>query len=200
MKTMKKVNWFLPWNDEKEEKWLTDMSKKGWHLKSIRSPDNVAVSLTEVNKWSMGTGLGVLPTLLFPGFYHFEQNEPEDYIYRLDYFAKLSDLDNYQQLFEDAGWEFLGKKGVWFYFRQKTEEGNVQEIYSDNKSKIKKYRNNMVSIGIISAGLITGILIYGGAFYPKTGMTLTGIITLSFVYSLIRLQQRIHKLHKRLNM
>ena len=34
--TMKTNKWFWPWQDEKEETWLGEMSREGWHLRSVK--------------------------------------------------------------------------------------------------------------------------------------------------------------------
>ena len=72
MNTVRKFHWFWPWNDEKEEAWLREMSAQGWHFKTVESPST----------------------------YVFEQGEPIDFVYRLDYFTGHGDLANYQQLFD----------------------------------------------------------------------------------------------------
>ncbi len=40
MTTLKQFRWFWAWDDEKEEKWLRDMAKKGWHFTSVSLPGN----------------------------------------------------------------------------------------------------------------------------------------------------------------
>ena len=54
-KTIKKFKWFWAWQDEAEEEWLGEMSKKGYHLASAG----------------------------MPGIYEFDAGEPKDYVYRL---------------------------------------------------------------------------------------------------------------------
>ncbi len=120
-KIVKKFKWFWAWQDEKEEDWLREMSKNGYHLKR-------------------------------PGFFgsfEFDLGEPTDYIYRLDFNASSNkDLDNYLQLFEDAGWDYLGNLGGWQYFRIKAISGGRPEIYSDNELKIQKYQRLIASLTI----------------------------------------------------
>ena len=52
-----KFRWFWAWQDETEERWLGEMSGRGFHLKSV--------------------GL--------PGIYTFQVSEPRPYTYRMDY-------------------------------------------------------------------------------------------------------------------
>ncbi|MEM7118083.1 MAG: DUF2812 domain-containing protein [Chloroflexota bacterium] len=116
METVQKIRWFLSWNDAKEEKWLRDMSAQGLHLKEVETPF----------------------------WYTFEQGAAADYVYRLDYAAKIAQLANeaeYQQRFTDAGWIYLGTNRGWRYFRQEAAKGQAQEIYTDYTSKLVKYRH-----------------------------------------------------------
>lgn len=86
-KTVSRI--FFAWQAEKEENWLNEMSKKGWHL------DN--------------TGFIT---------YTFRKGESEDIIYRLDFkIIRNENIDDYITLFEDAGWEYISKMGPWYYFR-----------------------------------------------------------------------------------
>jgi len=54
-----KRKWFWAWQDEKEEQWLNAMSKQGYHL---------------ISPGSFGR-------------YEFEQGEPKNYVYRLDFMS-----------------------------------------------------------------------------------------------------------------
>jgi len=112
MTTMKQFRWFWAWDDEKEEVWLREMALKGWHFKSVSLPGN----------------------------YAFEQGEPRDDVYRLDYFHDSKDKADYLQLFLDAGWDYMGEMNNWQYFRKTVLNGEAPEIFSDNESKSKKYQ------------------------------------------------------------
>ena len=111
--TTRKFKWFWPWQDEQEEEWLRDLALTGLHL---RSSDGV-------------------------GFYTFEHGQPAEIVYRLDYntLAK-KDKEQYLQLFRDAGWEYVGEMNSWQYFRKPVDAGNSDEIFTDNESKIEKYK------------------------------------------------------------
>jgi hypothetical protein len=107
-----KFKWFWAWQDEKEEAWLGEMSRQGLHL---RHP-------------------GVF------GAYTFEQGEPTEYIYRLDFVVNARKQSDYYQLFQDAGWVHVGEMGGWQYWRKEATYGKVPEIFTDNASKIQKYQ------------------------------------------------------------
>ena len=107
-----KSKWFWAWQDDKEEVWLGEMSRQGLHLQH--------------------------PGAF--GQYTFEQGEPREYVYRLDFVINAQKNPDYYQLFRDAGWEHVGELGGWQYWCKEVEDGKVPEIFTDNASKIQKYR------------------------------------------------------------
>ncbi|MCI0519408.1 MAG: DUF2812 domain-containing protein, partial [Chloroflexi bacterium] len=109
--TRKVFKWFWAWDDEKEEAWLREMAVNGWRLTA--------------------------PEL--PASYTFKKAEPQDMVYRLDFFrgGKTSHAE-YLQLFLDAGWEYVGDMSGWNYFRTPAQGDQAPEIYTDNEGKIQK--------------------------------------------------------------
>lgn len=102
---------FFAWQEGKEEKWLSQMSKEGWHL----------------NKSGLFN-------------YEFIKGEPMNIIYKLDYKPFRNEkIDDYITLFEDSGWEYVTRFAGWFYFRTEARNSYGLELYNDNASKIKKY-------------------------------------------------------------
>ena len=75
---------------EEEQEYLRDMHKHGWKLVKI-------------------SGIGI---------YHFEECEPEDVVYQLDY--NLQKNDEYFQMFKDCGWEYLFDFAQYSYSHQNT--------------------------------------------------------------------------------
>ncbi|MBN1919987.1 MAG: DUF2812 domain-containing protein [Anaerolineae bacterium] len=108
---IKQRQWFWAWQDDKQEAWLHEMSLKGLHLVNFQK-----------------------------GAYHFEQGEPRHYAYRLDYRDLTANQQEYEQLFADAGWKYIGSMGGWEYFRKEAAPDSMPEIYTDTESKIQKYR------------------------------------------------------------
>ncbi len=148
MKTVRKIRWFWSWNDVEEETWLRDMSAQGLHLKDIENPC----------------------------IYIFEQGEPVNYVYKLDYHINNAMFNNvgwfalaeesakvkearkeYHQLFKDAGWKYLATNRGWKYFRQAEETGKIQELYTDLASKEVRYRHQFIfqSLSIILVAIYT---------------------------------------------
>ena len=73
-----------------------------------------------------------------PCFYLFEECEPEDVIYRLDY-KNGAQTEEYLQMLNDFGWEYYARCVGWLYFRKpagaaKTE--GEEELFSDNASRV----------------------------------------------------------------
>ena len=125
--TIKRLHWFWPWQDVKEEAWLESMAQDGWHLKKV--------------------GL--------PCVYIFSQGEPGHYTYRLDYMpADKAKWTEYMQIFQDAGWEYIGEMSNWRYWRKQVAEGETAEIFTDTESKIRKYRRMLGYMAFFLALLV----------------------------------------------
>lgn len=75
-----------------------------------------------------------------PGCYYFEPCQPEDVVYRLDFYPKAAaERENYQQMFADYGWEYLQDMNEFSYFRKKASEEDAgdMEIFSDTESRLE---------------------------------------------------------------
>ena len=107
--TKKEFKYFTILDHEKEEEYLREMHKHGWKLVRV-------------------TGLGS---------YHFDECEPEDVVYQLDYNQKgLSNKSEYIKMFEDCGWEHMFEFFGYSYFRKAAKDMKAdEEIFNDNQSK-----------------------------------------------------------------
>ena len=166
-----KQKWFWAWQDEKEEAWLSKMAQQGLILTGIP----------------------------FPGSYQFQEGEPADYVYRLDYQSlRTKDKDSYLQLFADAGWEKVGEMGGWTYFRYEAANGEAPEIYSDLESKIGKYKRVLTFLAIllpvmvVMAPNLTSAERYGPFFSILQGLSF--LIMIFFAFGIIQLLRRINEL------
>ena len=122
-KTVFKI--FFAWQEGKEEKWLAEMLKNGWHLNKVGFFN-----------------------------YEFIKGKPKDIVYKFDYKPFRSEkIDDYITLFEDAGWEYVSRFGGWYYFRTEAKKGYNLELYSDNTSKVRKYQSLRLVL-IIACGPI----------------------------------------------
>ncbi len=104
------IKLFFAWQDEKEQSWLEQMAADGWML------DDVVFI-----------------------YYTFHKEKPQTVHYRLDYQElKENELQDYLNLFTDAGWDYKGRMNNWFYFCSRGEK--TKEIYTDVHSKVQKYK------------------------------------------------------------
>lgn len=129
---------YYVWQWEKEEKWLNDMSKKGWQL--------------------------VHATI---GKFNFESGEPSEYTYRLELLdsnIKSLESTSYLNFLQETGIEMVGKCKNWIYLRSKTAEGgfepNNKTLYNlTHLLKLQEFankvRNNLIVLILLS---ICGIL------------------------------------------
>jgi hypothetical protein len=125
--TLKRTKWFWSWQDDKEEAWLGSMSQDGWHLKSVA----------------------------IPCVYSFMRGEPCNYTYRLDYMLiDKTKLQDYFQIYQDAGWEYIGELSNWRYWRKQVQPGEADEIFTDRESKVKKYQRLLAIMSFLLFFLI----------------------------------------------
>ncbi len=166
-------------NFEKEERFLREMSSKGWHFTRYE-------------------------TLR----YFFEQSTSKDFQYRIDYHSSSEgDLDEYLQLFEDSGWEPVFTSpildGHWCYFRKEVRENENMEIYTDNTSKIELFKKIRLKWGvfglIITAVFFPLILLATSSDYLFTNVIVAGaLITIVLLYSklVLNITRKIHQLRE----
>jgi len=169
---MTKCKWFWAWDDDKEEKWLEEMSQNGWHLEN--------------------------PGL--PCVYHFSKGEPRAYSYRLDFrTGSFKSLQDYLQICRDAGWEMIGRMSSWYYFRKECRGGERPEFFSDTDSKVQKYRRLLVLLVIFLPIMLNGMFSLTRRGYPGF---LSGVrffyafLIVFFGYAIVRLLLRIKELKK----
>ena len=80
-----------------------------------------------------------LTKVSLPCFYYFEECDPEDVIYRLDFNPQSNeDRESYLQMFRDYGWEYLQDLNEYSYFRKSAKDTDQAdlEIFSDDLSKL----------------------------------------------------------------
>ncbi len=122
---------FWAWEFEKEEKWLNEMSAKGFQL--------VAVG---------------------PFRYVFDDTIKEQYEYKLELLDNLPSSYKsveYIRFLEETGVEHVGSMLRWAYFRKKASEGKF-ELYSDIDSKIKYYKRFIFLFLGISPLMIVNVI------------------------------------------
>nr|WP_219639005.1 DUF2812 domain-containing protein [Cohnella sp. CFH 77786] len=114
----------LSWDYDKEEAWLNELSSQGLHLKKA----------------------GFLSGA-------FSRDESARYTYSLDYqpgFLKHGKLQEYIDLYQDAGWEYVCTYGgIWHYFRRAWQPGETPRLYTDMASLVTHYRKIQRMMGIM---------------------------------------------------
>lgn len=143
--------------------------------------------------------------------YEFEQCEPEDWIYQLDFKENGVADEDYIQMFNDYGWEYAFQYGKWFYFRKKkTAEEEDLSIFSDRESKIalcKRVINGdaLRIVPIIMLILGSNYLLFFTSLYEKSdflqgarfGIMLGSFIVLYIALALtINQYRRLYKMIK----
>lgn len=96
---------------EQEAQWLRSMHKKGWKLQRIT----------------------------LPCWYRFERCTPEDVIYQLDFNPEgIEQKEEYVQMFQDCGWEYIQDMAGYSYFRKPISEMSDadEEIFCDEDSRL----------------------------------------------------------------
>ncbi len=169
-KNIKKVTkFYFAWDEDKEAHWLNEMSNKGWHLKGYS---------------------------LFK--YTFEKGAPKNFIYQFDYRLKTANDEEYLELFSDSGWTFITKFSGWYFFRKIYQEGEQNEIYSDDESLKGKYNKlikfSMFSLFPLLSALFLLIILtvidsnFEGVFkISKYFWIIIGFILIGWLYAFIRI-------------
>ncbi len=160
---------------EKEGKWLREHHKNGWRL----------ISAT------------------LPGCYHFEECEPEDVVYQLDYNKDgMANRTEYIQMFQDCGWEHVTDMAGFSYFRKPVSEmKEEEEIFNDDESKMdmirRVYSGRMVPLLVIFFCLLLPQFIRQ-MNYEETGLTIfMGILLGVYVVVFIQFVRQYWKLKKK---
>lgn len=117
---------------KKEQEWLSAHHKNGWKL--------------------------LKATL--PGIYTFEQCEPEEVVYQLDYNQDgNAHKREYIQMFEDCNWEYITDMVGYSYFRKPAKFMDGEEgIFCDDASRMdmieRVFKGKMIPLLIIFFAII----------------------------------------------
>ncbi len=160
MKTKKQFKWFTVFEYEKEQEYLRDMHKKGWKFVKV-------------------SGFGM---------YHFQECQPEDVIYQLDYNQEgLSQKDEYIKMFNDCGWEYLQDYAGYSYFRKSvSESGIAEEIFCDDESRLQMMerviKGRMLPLLVLFFAVLLPQFVLNACVYNNyTIATITGIILVMYI-------------------
>lgn len=144
-KRQTKIRFFTIADYNEEQTWLEEQHKNGLKLVKVTAPC----------------------------FFTFEECVPEEVSYRLE-FNKGKVTDDYLQMYEDYGWEYIGECMNWSYFRKPVVESAVEgenEIFSDDESRLNMI-DRIVHTRLIPviAALITVISINMRSMLEESGV------------------------------
>lgn len=163
---------FWAWQEEAEIRWLEQMALEGWALAGVK---------------------GIR--------YTFVQTAPQRVVYRLDFQTGPTERsDEYRELLEEAGWEWVTRQGNWIYLRRPFDAQGVPELYTDNASRLARYRSQLrvLVIALLPPLYLLGIypLIFGwmksgwGRFLQAAALLLTVVL----VYAIGRIAAVVRQL------
>lgn len=163
---------FWPDEDLAQEDWLRAQARAGLHL----------VRVNVLCVWT------------------FERGAPADVAYRIDFTHKAKD-PLYRQLFADAGWERAAEVTGWQYWRKPVPAGAAPEIFTDNASKVVKFRR---LIALCALGIAPMLISVATLMPERIGRMSTGslvplilaftLLPLVYAYMALRLFKRIRAL------
>ena len=159
----KEFKYFSIFNHESEEEYLRSQHQHGWEFVKV-------------------TGIGM---------YHFQECEPEDVIYQLDYNQDTNNKEEYIKMFIDCGWEYIQEYAQFSYFRKPVSEMVEDErIFSDETSRLEMlervYKGRLLPVLVIfSACLLPQFFINlsnGRYFLAMMFAGILAIYIMLFVY------------------
>lgn len=133
--------------------------------------------------------------------YVFVKSAPRRVVYRLDYQAKTAGpLTEYRRLCEEMGWEWVARMGNWIYLRRPDDGENPTELYTDNASRLERYRTQLrilaAALAPVCYALVVYPLIYGSPAPPwvRVLQAAAALLTLPVLYAIGRLWAVIRRL------
>ena len=165
-KTKRELKFFSITQYREEEEYLSGMHRKGWKLTRV----------------------------IFPGIYCFEECEPENVSYRLDYNKEgIANKEEYVRMFEDCEWEYLFDFVGYSYFRKASKDVGGEEIFCDDESRLdmmrRVYRGRVIPLIIVFFCIIIPQLLintqgHTGNFAAQRIFSVTFIV-LGIIYLLL---------------
>lgn len=165
MKNEKRVTRFIGiWAEKKEQSWLKEMSRSGWHLYKV----------------------GFLT-------YWFKKGEPKDMIYQFDFpEIGMKDTAEYLETYREDGWDYIGTMGNWYYFSKAEDAPGSKNIYTDKDTLLKKYKRVLMFLTILGFPLLYNNMIlfqYRGTGSPYAGVfsLVVAVVFGLYLYAYIRI-------------
>lgn len=162
----------LYFDKDKETKWLNEMVDKGYALKGFCA-----------------------------GFYSFEQCEPGEYTYQIDWTKGLfSVTDDYRSFMSEMDAEIVCLWGPWVILRKKRADGAF-ELYTDAQSQIEHYSKilwmfKIVSIIEIVCFFVEYICALNGGTVGYAFMCIIAVLCVVLIRATFRTKRRIQMLKR----
>lgn len=136
------------------------------------------------------------------GFYYFEDCQPGEYLYQVDFTDGLFRVSqDYRQFMTEMGVEVVALWGFWVVLRRKAAEGEFT-LYTDVETMIEHYRKirRMFKVVAVVEMLCLIMEIYGAYAGSKAaigGMLVIGIMTWAVIRQAIRTNDILDELYAR---
>lgn len=146
------VKFRIYFDKDEEEIWLNEMVAQGYAMKKF-----------------------------FLGFYRFVPCEKGAYIYQIDLFTENKRNMTHQEyvnLIEETGAEYICRWGWWRIFRRKTELGKF-ELYTDASSKLEQFQRIFRffrAVAILESVITVYELILTGINWYRWGSSVTLVV------------------------
>ena len=171
--TIKKFKFFFAHQDEEQEAWLHAMAQQGLHL-------------VNVNPFCVWT---------------FRRGAPSDIVYRVDFSHANVDA-SYRQLMQDAGWSLAATTVGWQYWCTQAVNGRAPELFTDNASKARKFKQ-LLSVLVCTAMPLFVMIVVSDKQRVMEQLSLPSLVILGAIlagyflimpYSVVRLLGRVREL------
>lgn len=171
--TVKKFKFFFAHQDEEQEAWLRSMAQQGLHL-------------ADVNPFCVWT---------------FRRAAPADIVYRVD-FSHANEDASYRQLMQDAGWTLAATTVGWQYWSTKAVHGRAPELFTDNASKARKFKQ-LLSVLVCTAMPLFIMMVTSDKQRLMEQLSTPSLVALGLIlsayllimpYSILRLLVRVREL------
>lgn len=148
-----------------------------------------------------------LVRIIPPCFYVFEDCEPQEVVYRLDY-KNSRQTAEYMQMVRDFGWEYFAQCVGWLYFRKPADPAGSEEdseLFSDNPSRAEMagriIRTRMVPLTVIFLCCIIPNLLNAarGGMSTSSGFfgAVFGILFVVYVYLIVHCGIKLKRIRDR---
>lgn len=175
MRSKREFKYFTIFNHEKEEAYLRQQHRDGWKLVKV-------------------AGLGL---------YTFEECEPEDVVYQLDYNQEGSrNKGEYIAMFADCGWEYIQEFVGYSYFRKPAAQMNgTEEIFNDDDSRKammeRVYKGRMIPLLCLFFACLLPQFFTNMSMGNHGVAALIGVILLIYVALFVSFAVKYYKISKK---